>query len=451
MRYLVGSWILAMLLPAAAWAGTPSSHGNSMKDTARPLRGWPADWQDGQIGSPQIPYSLGVNVHLSKPRPGEMKMLAAGGFRWIRAAFLWSVTEKHKGQYDFKPYDTLLASVRPYHIRIMFILCFANPLYQHGQYPSTPKARRAFCRWVAAAVKHFKGHGILWEMWNEPNSLYSPWHSMPSQYMRLAVAVGKTIHHVAPHAMYVGPALSLLDTSSLNFIKRCGQAGLLNYFNAVTVHPYRTCIPQIVGPESAAGDYRRLRAVISHYVPKGKVVPVISGEWGYSSTDFNGNNARQARYAAREFLVNLSQGIPLSIWYDWHDDGPHPKNRENNFGLVNNAYHRGHHPVYTPKAAYYAIQTLSRELNGCHFVRRLKVGKKGDYVLLFHGPRGDCIAAWKVGPKRATVWLPMKPGHYQVTNELGHKTRTVIVSQDAHKLKLTLSHDPEYVVPKTEH
>ena len=33
----------------------------------------------------------------------------------------------------------------------------------------------------------------------------------------------------------------------------------------------------------------------------------------------------QGDYLARIFLVNLSQGIPLSFWYDWRSNGPAPR------------------------------------------------------------------------------------------------------------------------------
>lgn len=42
--------------------------------------------------------------------------------------------------------------------------------------------------------------------------------------------------------------------------------------------------------------------------------------------------------------------VPLSIWYDWHDDGQDPKEKEHNFGTVT--------WDYQPKPAYLAAQTL---------------------------------------------------------------------------------------------
>ncbi len=42
----------------------------------------------------------------------------------------------------------------------------------------------------------------------------------------------------------------------------------------------------------------------------------------------------QAKLLARQWLSNLANDIPLSIWYDWRDDGPDPKEREHHFGMV---------------------------------------------------------------------------------------------------------------------
>ena len=33
----------------------------------------------------------------------------------------------------------------------------------------TQEFREAFAKWAVAAVGHFKGRGIVWELWNEPN------------------------------------------------------------------------------------------------------------------------------------------------------------------------------------------------------------------------------------------------------------------------------------------
>ncbi len=386
---------------------------------------WPA---------PRVPQSMGVNIHFAYPPPGEMRMLAAAGFHWIRKGFEWNTTELRKGRYDFRSYDYLLAALRRYHIRPLWILCFGNPLYDHGLAPATPQARWAFCRWVAAAVRHFRGNGIMWEMWNEPNGTWLPRENVRA-YIKLALAVGKTIRRVAPRELYVGPALADSSIGSRKFLRRCFQAGLLKYWDAVTIHPYR-----LSGPETVVPVYRHVRELIARYAPPGRNIPVLAGEWGYVSTSAwtHYYPARQARMLAREFLVNFWQGIPLTIWYDWSIP-----NSGDGYGIIHSAYHAGRNPVFDPKPSYLAAHTLATQLAGCRFVKRLKISGADNYVLLFDGPKGNRIAAWTSSRQAHHVVLPLASGRYRLINETGTKTRTLIARDN--KLPLSLSHDPEYI------
>ena len=173
-----------------------------------------------------------------------------------------------------------------------------------------------------AAVKTFRDNGVMWEMWNEPdegggNNGLGPVH--PSVYAKLAVEVGKAIHSTDPHVLYVGPALLGWKRAwrGSTWAKWIFHDGVLAEFAAVTWHPYRKTYPETVCP-----DYAKFRKLIGHYSPPGKVIPLFSGEWGYSTTWLKRDASRQGKYLAREFLTNLMCRIPLSIWYDWHNDGP---------------------------------------------------------------------------------------------------------------------------------
>jgi hypothetical protein len=50
---------------------------------------------------------LGVNIHFTDPRPGEMQMIADAGITWVRMDFSWAHTERAKGEYDFSAYERL--------------------------------------------------------------------------------------------------------------------------------------------------------------------------------------------------------------------------------------------------------------------------------------------------------------------------------------------------------
>ena len=393
---------------------------------------------DGLPG-PVLPDGLGVNIHFTDPRPGEMAMLAASGFRWIRMDFAWGATEREKGKYDFSAYERLLKALEPHGIRALFILDYGNRHYDGGEAPRSEEARQAMARWAAAAVRQFRGRGILWEMWNEPN-LAQFWKPRPDagDYVKLAQAVGRAIREAAPGEAYVGPATSGLD---FPFLEACFRGGLLELWSGVTVHPYRQ-----KPPETVAEDYRRLRLLIARHAPPGRRIPILSGEWGYSAAWGGMNEDRQGLFLPRQWLTNIANDVPLSIWYDWHDDGPDPKEPEHHFGTVAFPYRAGRDPVYDPKPAYRAARMLTSFLEGFRFSKRLAVGSPEEHVLLF--ARGDEVrlAAWTTAAEPRPVTIPASPGPFRVAGHLGDPLPAA--AADARGLALTLTPAPQYLTPE---
>ena len=388
---------------------------------------------------PVIPGNLGVNIHFTDPKPGEMTMLADAGFKFVRMDLDWARTEKAKGVYDFAPYERLLDELDRHGIRAMLILDYANPLYDDNRSPDTDEGRAAFARWAAAAAKQFKGRGVLWEMYNEPN-IAPFWRPKPNadDYVKLALETGKAIRAAAPGETYIGPATSGVD---LPFLEACFKAGLLDFWDAVTVHPYRQ-----VDPETVEEDYRNLRRLLARYAPEDKKIPILSGEWGYSAAWAGVDEQRQAKLLARQWLINMSQDVGLSIWYDWHDDGPDPKEPEHHFGTVRHPHHAGRDPAYDPKPAYVAARTLANELRGYTFNKRLALDHHDDYMLLFTKGDDVKVVAWTRAREPKKVVLPSGVGEFTVTSHLGEQVAQVTSSPMG--LRMTLTDAPVYLTPQ---
>lgn len=47
---------------------------------------------------------------------------------------------------------------------------------------------------------------------------------------------------------------------------------------------------------------------------------------------------RAGKFLPRMFMLNVAWGVNLSVWYDWHDDGPDAADAESNFGLTRFPY-----------------------------------------------------------------------------------------------------------------
>src|SRR6185503_10594278 len=273
-------------------------------------------------------------------------------------------------------------------------------------------------------------------IYNEPNTGF--WTPEPnvSVYVKLALETSKAIHQVAPAEQIVGPGVWGFD---LPFVEECLRAGLLNYWSAVSVHPYRKG-----DPEGVVEDYARLKKLIQKYSPD-KRVPVISSEWGYSSASFNIGEEKQASLLARQILINQSQGIPLSIWYDWRDDGRNPREIEHHFGTVFSSVYPQRNPPFDPKPAYRATQTLTRFLTGCGFGERL-VGphlSADDYVLSFRCNAVTKYAAWSSAWPGQTVIIPLGAGTYRVTSVTGDSNAEKTSSTSG--LTLKLNNSPQYL------
>lgn len=384
-----------------------------------------------EVVSPVIPQGLGVNIHFTDEKPGELKMLADAGFKIVRMDFDWARIETERGKYDFSAYDRLVKSLDEHGLRALFILDYANPLYDDNRSPDTDEGRQAFARWAAAAVEHFKGKRILWEMYNEPN-IAPFWRPRPDtdNYIKLAREVGRAIKRAAPGEIYIGPACSGVD---LPFLEACFKADLLEYWDAVSVHPYRQS-----SPETAADDYRALRRLIARYSPGRKTPPILSGEWGYSSAWSGVDEDRQAKMLARQWLVNLSNDVPVSIWYDWRDDGPDEKEPEHHFGTAT--------LDGKPKPAYRAAAALTGALGGFSFNKRLALGGSDQYMLLFS--RGDevRVVAWTTSPQPQHAVLPASAGTFQVRSHLNEPLDPVTADEDG--IAVILTDAPLYFIPE---
>ncbi len=326
-----------------------------------------------------VPQGLGVNIHFYNGNENDLSMLKEAGTGMIRMDVSWVSKEKEPGKYDFSQMDALVADMEKMDMKILFIIDYGNPLYDGGNPPTSPEGLAAYTEFCTALAKRYAGKDIIWELWNEPN-LAQFWKPVPNagDYMRFCHAVVPAIRKADPRACIVAPATSKID---LGFIEECFKKGLLGLVDGVSVHPYRNAQ---LSPETTWDEYQFLALLIKEYMPEGKMIPILSGEWGYSTTHLS--DELQGKYLPRKWLSNLAFGIPVSIWYDWHDDGKDPGNAEHNFGTVT--------WDYKPKPSYTAMKTLTQWFGGYELAGRVSLGEEDDYMLVFSKDDSVKLALW---------------------------------------------------------
>jgi hypothetical protein len=383
-----------------------------------------------QIPPAIIPAGVGVNIHFVTGHARDLDLVTSAGFKFVRMDFGWQATERKAGVYDWTEYDALTAQLERRGLRAIYILDYVNELYEpvvdarhpvgepaperHLASPRHPKSVTAFARWSAAAARHFQGRHILWEIYNEPNGDF--WRPKPdaAEYTTMALATAKAIRQAEPSATIIAPAMSGFDWKYLEYFLR---SGVLEFLDGVSVHPYRS---HNYSPETAAVDYKRLRELIDRCAPPSKrgKVPILSGEWGYPSSTDGVSLETQAAFAVRQQLSNLLNGVPLSIWYDWKNDGRNPADSEQNYGTVNEDLQ--------PKPAYTALKEMIDALSGYRLQQRLEGLAEADFVLVFVN---------ESGARKAAAWIMAEP-------------HTVRLQGLQSEISLELGPLPQYVVMK---
>jgi hypothetical protein len=355
----------------------------------------------------------------------NLAIVRDSGVRWMRIDFDWKTTESTRTCssppcYDFSKYDTTVSLLESHGLKAVFILDYGNPLYcqnaadcynhddgscgsptrctgdqiceaglctENTNAPASTTAIQAYAKWAAAAVAHFKGHGAIWEMWNEPGGY--GFGNRQGAYCSMAEAAGQAIHAVAPAEQLVGPAM----WPDGGWAKTCLAAPYLlgRYWTAVTTHRYQP------NPEDFLASAPSLESSIAP-------LPLFTSEDGYCTGCPAGNSyvlddATQAKKLARDWLTDALAGVGLSIWYDLGDA---------TFGVAPSDSNKNLHP----RAAYYAAQTLTSHLRGYSFAKRLS-GQSTDYLLQFNPVSGYGMprhVAWSTSGSSHSVSLPLPQG-----------------------------------------
>jgi hypothetical protein len=363
----------------------------------------PCDAESG----PRLGTTIGVNTHYGAPRePLDAMALARlreAGVAFVRNDLDWAAVERERGVYDFATpgIDAFVGAAQAVGLRVLFILDYGNPVHGPARAVVDEAGREAFAAFATAAATRYGGRGHVWEIWNEPN-LPQFWNGAgrgpdPLAYAALVEAVVPALRAADPSgdvligSVFMGlPALvaAIGGVPGGEFLARLFGTGVLADVDGVTVHLYRA-----EPPESVAADVRAVRDLMER---AGRVVPLWSGEWGYSTYDPaappTGVNylpavtpARQASYVARMLLHNHVLGLAGSVIFKDRDAAPaDPGNIEHHFGLM-----RGD---LSAKPAYAAVATLTRLLGDARLHRTLPLAA-GEHGVVFRGAGGRRVAA----------------------------------------------------------
>ncbi|MGZ3666118.1 MAG: hypothetical protein ACXVDA_16740 [Ktedonobacterales bacterium] len=371
----------------------------------------------------------GVAIHnLSNPKLLETAHQV--GFTWVRTDLLWSTVERKEHVYDFSRYLDFLGNCHQYHLKVLFILDYSNQLYDYGDPPTSAGGIAAFAQFAGRAAVAFRGQGVAFEIWNEPQATYAwPTGPNPAQYAALETAASKRIHQV-------DPAVQVTDAGFANhlpYLRAFLAAKGGRYVNAIAIHPYRQ-----LPPETLASDLEEIRTLVRKAIPT-HTPAVWDTEWGYDAAWYGPPTNpvaldMQATYVARQLLVGWYLGVPLSFLYQLND--PSGSLSTHPYGLLD--------AKFAAKPALTAVRVLNAEVKSRAFAGIVPTSLAGLHILKFRGKTDTLFVAWSEHPNSSiTIGIPGSSRCPRVTNYLGVSEAT---QQFLLRCYVAVSDSPTYIV-----
>jgi polysaccharide biosynthesis protein PslG len=366
----------------------------SINAPANPTRSEPGDDL-----SRVIPNNMGVMVHDTSD--ANLDRAANGGFKLIRIDLTWFAIEKAKGTYDWTEYDAIVSRLKARNLHPLFVLNFNHPEYSgNGEMDGidTPEERNGFANFAVSAVRRYQDAiNPLWEIYNEPNRPTFWRDPSAENYMKLIEVVVPSMRRAKPGLFIMGPGLGhapALDGTDqpikvdFGYLESTFALGILNYVDAISIHPYPDGEPEL-----ALDIYRDVRELMETY---GRVLPIVSSEWGYSSAaSFTSARRGHADFLTRMYLVNLSQDVP-SIAYKLEAGSPDPgaDDYERQFSWFE--------PDGRAKPVYTDVANMIQALQGLSFVTRVP-SDANDYLLEFSDGTRTLTAAWTTASRKTVT------------------------------------------------
>lgn len=339
-----------------------------------------------------IPDNMGVQ--LKSGNVADLDKIQELGLKWVRRRFSWEGVETVKGQYNFADYDKFVADCEERGLSIIGCMAFSHEKF-YGHVKDEP-ARTGYANFAAACAERYKGKNIIWEIWNEPNTMTfwgkhggvgnSPQYAQ--EYSNLVKATVRAMKKANPDCVIAAGSVSNLWSESYKWMGYCfGLEGLLRSdWDIWSVHPYG-----LKGPEDYIDAYAYSRGLMVQaddgptdrlWINSERGFSIGKGE-GWVDGEANMAFQYQAWHLVRQYLIDLLEGMPVTIWYEWSGS--------EGFALYNT---RSNHP------AFMACQELVRQLSGYYLDQRIVVEEGQDFILQFKSPGGNTkLVAWAAPPK----------------------------------------------------
>lgn len=290
------------------------------------------------------------------------------------------------GKFDFDELDMAIRIARKEHLKPILVFSSDNSDDTQEYKKNHNVVVNKYGRLIKKTIVRYKNQGVVWQMWNEPNSLF--WFNQSEDGNSVALTkawneLGRKMKHWVrqfdPRSVFLGGAIAGNYEDSKKAITLALSDGLASYSDAIANHPYLSSDkPDNGAPENLLSlNSRKLLASLENSESKKQInqIPLVTTEFGYSMQKTHQgvwSEGDQANYLARSIFVLDMLHQPIISTYCLVDEG----NGDGQWGMYS-----GQAPRYVAKQSGQLIVQLLSNLNGFTLNTRIKQESSRDYVL----------------------------------------------------------------------
>lgn len=318
-------------------------------------------WDTGSV------YESGT-VEQAKAMFDNIDDLNAKNFRYT---VFWSLVERNAdGVYDWSRHDELIAYLAAKNLDISILLHPENSSYYDPEKPaivSDTPYHAAWLNFIGALVSRYGDKVKRWEIGNEEdfNQSWKP-AANPADYSAFLISTSNKIRSIQSDAFIimggVTPFPTVEDSSygSRKFLEECFDLGVLNYVNAVGIHPYRSkpegpfdwefYSPVPLNESSFEAEINYLKNLIAGYKSG---IELWNTESGYFDGEYDVADPSdrklysQVKLLSRFMLVDYAAGLKGLTYFRLRVNNQFPPTQPMFQGLIEEGVVNNKRPAFT--------------------------------------------------------------------------------------------------------
>jgi len=418
-------------------------------------------------------FAFGLSTHLSTSAPHrrrqELELNRQAGVELLRRDFHWHVIEPEDDRFEFDAYDTIVDEAAEQGQSFIGLLVYGvGWAMEESNHSSIDPAD--FADYVFHTVEHFRGRVSRWEVWNEQNwvRFWEP-KPDPAAYGSLLKAAYEAAKRADPECTVAFGGLAPSDFlfgEHWKFLEDVYAAhpDIGEHFDALAIHPYTMFQQPSPEQETRGGSVpalvRYARLILHRHGDGDKAIWISELGWPAcpcppveppAAPVPNVSYEEQARYLVRSFVLAISEGAEVLLWYTFRDGaGGASPSSESYFGLVQYDADPAAEPGPEPKPAYHAYATMTAMLGGQIFRADLRedlVLAESEYAFRFTDEQGkrwvDVLWSASAGDG-VDVEIPVGDATSVAVRDMMGAALTA--DPEAGRITLKLTGDPVYLI-----